>query len=101
MYSQIASNKRKTILMMVLFVLLVGALGWLFAAYFGEPAITPYVLIGAAVYALISYLAGTKMALGLNGAHEIQKKRQSQTLACSRKPSNNKWHADAQSLCYR
>lgn len=73
MYSQIAANKRKTVLMMILFVAMVAGLGWLFGEYTGEPAITPFVLIGAAIYALISYLAGTKMALGLNGAHEIKK----------------------------
>ena len=53
---------------------MVGGLGWLFGLYLGEPAITPYVLIGAGVYALISYYAGSKMALGLNGAQEIQKR---------------------------
>lgn len=74
MYSQIAANKRKTVFMMILFVGLVAGLGWLFGQYTGEPAITPYVLIGAAVYALLSYLAGSKMALAMNGAHQIQKK---------------------------
>ncbi len=74
MYKQIASNKRRTILLMFVFVLLVGVLGWIFGVYVGEPAITPYVLIGAAVYALISYLAGSKMALAINGAKEIQKR---------------------------
>lgn len=74
MYSQIAANKRKTVLMMMFFIAIVAGLGWLFGQYVGEPAITPYVLIGAAVYAIISYYAGSKMAMGLNGAHEIQKK---------------------------
>lgn len=74
MYSQIASNKRKTVLMMLIFVALAAGLGWLFGQYVGDPAITPYVLIGAAVYALISYYAGSKMALGLNGAHQIEKR---------------------------
>lgn len=59
---------------MVVFVFLVGALGWIFSLYVGEPAITPYVLIGAAVYAFVSYLAGSKMALAINGAKEIQKR---------------------------
>ncbi len=59
--------------MMALFVAMVAGLGWLFGEYAGQPAITPFVLVGAAIYALISYLAGTKMALGLNGAHEIKK----------------------------
>lgn len=74
MYKEIAANKRKTFLLMIVFVLLVGVLGWGFSWYFGEPAITPYVLIGAGVYAFISYLVGSKMALAFNGAHEIQKK---------------------------
>jgi len=73
MYKDIASNKRKTVLLMVVFVALVAGLGWLFSEYLGEPLLTPYVLIGAAVYALISYFAGSKMALTFNGANKIQK----------------------------
>lgn len=74
MYKQIARNKRRTIYLMVVFVVLVSFLGWVFGLYVGEPAITPYVLIGAAVYALISYISGSKMALAVNGAKEIQKR---------------------------
>lgn len=73
MYSQISSNKRKTVLIMLLFIALVGALGWLFGLYTGRPAITPYVLIGAAIYALFSYLSGARLALGVNGAKQIIK----------------------------
>ena len=74
MYREISANKRKTVVMMMIFIILVGALGWLFGRLSGQPAITPYVLIGAAIYTLISYLAGSKMALAMNGAKEIQKK---------------------------
>ena len=74
MYSQIASNKRKTVLIMFLFVLLVGGVGWVFGEYVGSPTITPFVLAGAGVYVLISYISGAKMALALNGAHEIVKR---------------------------
>jgi heat shock protein HtpX len=73
-YSQIAANKRKTVLLMVFFIGLVAALGWTFGEYTGQPYITPYVLIGAAVYALITYYAGSKMALAINGAKQIEKK---------------------------
>lgn len=59
---------------MILFVVLVGVLGWLFGLYMGQQAITPYVLAGAAVYALFSYFAGSSVALAFNGAHEIAKK---------------------------
>ncbi len=74
MYQEIARNKRKTVLLMLLFTVFVATLGWLFGQYSGNPSITPYVLIGAAAYALISYLSGSKLALALNGAHEISKK---------------------------
>jgi heat shock protein HtpX len=74
MYQEISHNKRKTVLLMLLFVVLTAGLGWLFGQYSGQPAITPYVLIGAAVYALLTYFAGSKLALAFNGAHEIRKK---------------------------
>ncbi len=74
MYQQISANKRKTILMMIVFIALVAGLGWLFAAYSGRPAITPFVLIAAAIYALISYYSGSRMALAVNGAQQISKK---------------------------
>ncbi len=74
MYSEIASNKRKTILIMAVFILFVGLLGWLFSLYSGHPYITPYVLIAAAIYALISYYTGSKLSLAVNGAHQISKK---------------------------
>ncbi len=75
MYKEIAANKRKTFLMMLLFVALVSGLGWLFSMYaVSGPMLTPYVLIGASVYAFISYFAGSRMALTFNGAREIQKR---------------------------
>jgi heat shock protein HtpX len=73
-YSQIAANKRKTFLIFVLFILFVGLLGWLFSLYQGNPAITPYVLIGASIYALISYYMASRTSLAINGAMEITKK---------------------------
>ncbi len=74
MYSEIASNKRKTFIVMTVFVAVVAAFGWLFGEYVGSPAITPFVLIAAMLYALISYYSGSKLALAVNGAHEITKK---------------------------
>lgn len=73
MYSNIAANKRKTIYIFFFFFLLVGSLGWLVASYMGQPMITPYILIGALVYGAITYYSGSKMALAVNGAKEIQK----------------------------
>lgn len=59
---------------MLLFVMLVGGLGWLFSLYVGDVYITAYVVIGALVYVAISYFMSSKAALAVNGAHEIRKK---------------------------
>lgn len=76
MYSAIADNKRKTAIIMVLFVLFIGGLGWLFSKLYGggSPSITIGVLIGALFYAFISYYSGSKMALAVNGAKEVEKR---------------------------
>lgn len=75
MYSQIAANKRKTFLIMLIFVAFVGLISWIFAAYLGgRPTIFYGALIGSAIYALITYYSGSRMALAVNGAQEIQKK---------------------------
>ncbi len=73
MYSQIAANKRKTVIIMLFFIALVSGLGWLFGKYTTHPAITPFVIVGALVYALISYLAGARMTLAVNQAKPIIK----------------------------
>jgi heat shock protein HtpX len=72
MYSAIASNKRKTVLIMVVFVLFVAALSWLIGKLYG-PSSMYAVLIFGVCYAGFSYYFGAKMSLALNGAHEIQK----------------------------
>ncbi|TXG76391.1 protease [Patescibacteria group bacterium] len=74
MYSEIAANKRKTVFMMLFFVAFISLFGWLFAQYMGDPAITPFVLVGVSIYVLISYAAGSRMALAVNGAQEISAK---------------------------
>lgn len=73
MYSAIAKNKRNTVLLMIVFVLLIGALGWAIALFFEDYTIG-YVTIGAvAIYALIQYFAAGKLAVAMMGAREIQK----------------------------
>ncbi len=75
MYSAIAANKRKTVIIMMLFIALVAGLGWLLSQAYGggSPTIFYGAMIGSAVYALFTYYAGSKMALAVNGAKEIKK----------------------------
>jgi heat shock protein HtpX len=72
MYSEIASNKRRTVIIMFGFLLFAVALAWLFGAIYQSPGLTYGVIIGAIIYAAISYYAGSKWSLALNGAQEIQ-----------------------------
>lgn len=74
MYSAIASNKRRTVIIMFFFMVIAAGLAWLFGKYMNSPSITIAVVIGALCYAAISYFAGSRMALALNGAHEITEK---------------------------
>jgi heat shock protein HtpX len=75
MYSDIAANKRKTVMVMAVFLAFVALVIWLFDKYLGGGTGVFYGgLIGACVYALITYYAGARMALAVNQAHEIQKR---------------------------
>lgn len=75
MYSEIASNKRRSVAIMFAFILFVGALGLLASLYFtGKPYMTIAVLIGALIYVLIMYFAGSKLSLAVNGARQIEKR---------------------------
>jgi len=74
-YSEIAKNKRKTILMMVIFIACIAGIIWIFDKYMdGGTGVFYGGLAGVTVYVIITYYAGSKMALALNGAKEIQKR---------------------------
>lgn len=74
MYSAIAANKRNTVLIIGLFVLLIAGLGWLFSQVYQSTGIFYGSMVGAAIYVLIQYFVADKIALGVNGAKEIQKR---------------------------
>jgi len=74
MYSEIARNKQRSWVMLLVFALFAGVMAWILGKYSGSMPITYGVLIGATIYALFGYFAGGRVSLALNGAHEIQKK---------------------------
>lgn len=74
MYSEIESNKRKTVFLILFFIIFIGGLAYLAGLYFNDFAITIGALIGSIIYATFSYFASAKVALSFNGAHEIQKR---------------------------
>ena len=73
MYSAIAANKRNTIIIIFVFILIIWGLGYLFSLYYGSVGIMWGSLIGAGIYALFQYFAAAKLAISMNGAKEIQK----------------------------
>jgi heat shock protein HtpX len=75
MYSEIAANKRKTVFIMLVFVAFVTLIVWLLDKYLGGSTGVFYgALIGSLVYVLITYYTGSKLALAINRAKEIQKR---------------------------
>lgn len=73
MYTQIDANKRKTIFLVIAFLILTIGLGWLFGKALGNDGIAIGVLIGAIIYASFGYFASAQIALALSGAREITK----------------------------
>lgn len=73
MYSEIAANKRKTVLLIASFLVLIATLAYIMGLYFEDFTITIGVLIGSLIYVLFSYYGSAKVALAFNGAQEIQK----------------------------
>jgi heat shock protein HtpX len=75
LYSQIAANKRKTILMMAVFFVFVAGLAYLFAGYLGGRLPLFYgILVFEIIYIIVTYYAGSRLSLAVNGAKEIKKK---------------------------
>ncbi|MGD8195012.1 M48 family metalloprotease [Herbiconiux sp. P18] len=74
MYSAIAKNKRNTVVIIALFLLIIGGLGWLASYIYGNYAIVIITVVVAIGYALIQYFAASGQALAMSGAHEIQKR---------------------------
>ncbi len=74
MYRAIAANKRNTVFIIALFIVIIGLLGLLADyLYGGGFGIFIGTLIGAGVYTLFQYYAAGSQALALAGAHPITK----------------------------
>jgi heat shock protein HtpX len=75
MYSAIARNKRNTVLIILLFLVIIGGLGWLANYVYGGSGYTILIvtLVIAAVYAWIQYYAASSQALLMSGAVPIEK----------------------------
>ena len=74
MYKQIAENKRRTVYIIIGFVLMVGVIASLFAWAYNDPFIAVWTVIVSIVYAVIQYYAAGSLTMVMTGAKEITKK---------------------------
>lgn len=74
MYSEISANKRKTIWILLTFVLLIVGLAYLLGGVlYQSSGLTYGLIVGGFIYAAFSYYGGMRMSMALNGAKPITK----------------------------
>ncbi|MBQ3474113.1 M48 family metalloprotease, partial [Candidatus Saccharibacteria bacterium] len=74
MYKQIAENKRRTVYIIIGFVVLVGAIAALVAWFYNDVWIAVWTTLIAIVYAVFQYFAASSIAMAMTGAKQIEKK---------------------------
>ena len=74
MYKQIAANKRNTIFIMVFFIILISAIGGIFAFLAKNWVVELWIVIIAIFYAVLQYFLSSSIAVAMTGAKQIEKK---------------------------
>ncbi|MDO4398828.1 MAG: zinc metalloprotease HtpX [Candidatus Saccharibacteria bacterium] len=74
MYKQIAENKRKTVFIIIGFVIMIGAIAGVFAYFYKDSWIAVWTVVVSIIYALIQYYLAGDIAMAMTGAKEIAKK---------------------------
>jgi heat shock protein HtpX len=76
MYSAITANKRNTVIIILVFLVLIAALGWLAAYIYGGGTwgITIATVVGAGLYAWFQYYNAGSIAVATSGAVQIEMK---------------------------
>ena len=71
MYSAIRRNKINSVLIILLFIAIVGGLGWLAASIYQSPGIVITVVVFSIGFAAFQYFAAGKQAISMSGAQRI------------------------------
>jgi len=74
-YDQISTNKRKTIVFMTIFLLLIIALGWMFSQIYDSPLILFLAIVLSLIQAYSSYFFGDKIALSISRAKLAEREK--------------------------
>lgn len=77
LYQQIIANKRKTIVLVTFFSLLVLGIGWAVGYIFQEDPVSGVViaLVILAIYVPITYMSASSQVLGMSGAQQVTKEQ--------------------------
>ncbi|MDO8499190.1 MAG: M48 family metallopeptidase [bacterium] len=74
MYSEITSNKRRSILLVTIFIAIIIALGWVFDQIYGTAGSYSGIILAIVIsfgMTTVSYFSGDKIALAVSGARQI------------------------------
>ena len=93
MYRAIARNKRNTVFIILLFLVLIGALGWLASYIYQSYTILVVVVIGAVLYAAVPVLPGEQSGAEHVGGDPDPEGRQSPSLERRRESVDHHRHA--------
>lgn len=72
-YNNVSSNKQRTAVLLLIFLLVIISLGWVISRAYNAPIILYLAVAISLVQALVGYYSGDKVALTLSGAREINK----------------------------
>jgi heat shock protein HtpX len=78
-YDAADANRRRTILLILIFVIIVAALGWLLGEIYAEGAgllVMPFALAFSGISAGASYFGGDAVVLGMSKAREVSEQEQ-------------------------
>jgi heat shock protein HtpX len=72
MYSAIRKNKVNTVFIVLFFLVIIGALGWLASVIYNDLTIVVVTIVFAAAFALFQYFSAGREAISMSGAVRIQ-----------------------------
>src|SRR3989339_101643 len=76
LYENISSNKRKSVLLITIFFIIIGFLGYAFGLYIGDAFIgLGFAIIFSTIMTLISFYSGDRMILGMSSAMPADRKK--------------------------
>lgn len=73
MYNAISQNKRNTILIMAVFVVMIGVIGVFVGMFTNNYSLSTIILMSALLYAGLQYFLAGKLAVAMTGAQQIEK----------------------------